>query len=218
MSEQSKEVNEKKTIYKKWWFWLVIVILGIAIIGGAGGSNPDNNDKNTDTEQGGNITDADEWYKSGTYKVGTDIKAGEYLVESTGWNCYIEVNKDSSGTFDSIVSNDNVSTRTYINLLDGQYFEISGGKFIEVSKSNSYQPENGIYKEGMYKVGKDIQPGEYKITADDSNCYIEVDKNSFHIFDSIISNDNIALGETTYITVSAGQYLTVKGGTFTKVN
>lgn len=213
--ENQNKLKGKKSFYKKWWFWVIIVILVFAIIGGTG--NDSNNDGN-DEEQGGNNTENDNWYMSGTYKVGIDISEGEYLVVSTGLSCYIEVNKDSSGTFESIVSNENFSTRTYITLLEGQYFEIKNGKFIEVTKANAYQSENNFYEEGMYKVGKDIQPGEYKITSNDSYCYIEVAKNSYHIIDSIISNDNIPLGESTYITVSSGQYLTIKGGTFEKVN
>ena len=123
-----------------------------------------------------------------------------------------------SQTFDSIVSNDNLSTRTYITLLDGQYFKVSGGKFIEEKKASEYSTNNDYFPQGMYKVGKDLEPGEYKIVADDSNCYIEISKDSFHILGSIITNDNISLNETTYVTVSDGQYLKVNGGKIYKSN
>lgn len=83
------------------------------------------------------------------------------------------------------------------------------------SDAPAYEPENGILKEGMYKVGKDIDAGEYKITSTDANCYYAALKGCRGILDDIISNDNIALGETAYITVSDGQYLEVKGGEIT---
>ena len=35
--------NEKKPIYKKWWFWVIIIVVIIAIGGGAGTSNQDTN-------------------------------------------------------------------------------------------------------------------------------------------------------------------------------
>ena len=223
MEEQKKVINvkllkEKKPFYKKLWFWVIIVFC-LIIVTTCSSSN--NNQENKESNEKYN-----DWYDSGTYKVGVDIAAGEYLVEKTKAVCYIEVNKDSSGTFDSIVSNENVYTRTYITLLDGQYFTIKGGKFIEVSKINNKQPDEQpddpidkkVYKEGMYKVGVDIEPGEYKITSNDSHCYIEVAKDSLNVLGSIVSNENIYLNETYYITVISGQYLTVRGGVFEKVN
>lgn len=208
----------KKPIYKKWWFWLLIIIVVIAI-GSVGGSDEGNtNDKPVQTTLSSADTDEtqkaeeDIWTKSGTYKVGTDIPAGEYLVVATGYNCYVEVNKDSTGTFDSIVANDNTSTRVYVSLLDGQYFKVSDGKFALSEKVAPFEPTDGVYDQGVYKVGKDIPAGEYKITANDSNCYIEVSSNCNGSFDSIITNDNISIGESTYITVSDGQFIKIQGG------
>ena len=206
--------NKKKPFYKKWWFWLLAIII-IGVIAGVGSSS----DNSSSSEQNVNTSSENEnWYRSGTYKVGAVIKAGEYLVECVAFNCYIQVSKDSSGTLDSIVSNDNLTTRTYITLLDGQYFKVTGGKFIEEQKANKYSTSNEYLSQGMYKVGKDIEPGEYKIIADDSNCYIEISKDSFHILGSIVANDNISLNETTYVTVFDGQYLKVNGGKIYKSN
>ena len=74
--------------------------------------------------------------------------------------------------------------------------------------------KNGVYSEGMYKVGKDLPAGEYKVTCNSEySCYIEVSSDSTGNFDSIITNDNFD-GEK-YVTVSEGQYLTVTRGTFT---
>lgn len=211
--------KNKKPFYKKWWFWLIIVIVVIAIASGSGSDEPNTNDKPAESIKSGETidtveekTEADIWTKSGTYKVGTEIPAGEYIVVATGGNCYVEVNKDSTGSFESIVSNENTNTRLYISLLDGQYFKVSGGKFAPQEDVAPYEPEDGIYDQGVYKVGKDIPAGEYKITANDSNCYIEVSSDSYMTFDSIVTNDNISLGESTYITVLNGQYLKFDGG------
>ena len=49
-------------------------------------------------------------YTDGTYIAGKDIPAGEYKVtlnSSIGMG-YIEVSSDSRGTFDSIITNDNL--------------------------------------------------------------------------------------------------------------
>ena len=61
----------------------------------------------------------------------------------------------------------------------------------------------------MYKVGVDIKAGEYKVQSD-ADGYIEVTKNSSHVLESVVSNDNFS-GEK-YITVKKGQYLTVYNG------
>lgn len=229
--------KNRKPVYTKWWFWALIVVVLFGAIGGSGNQDARTNDKpatqpssnatlnNTDTTKGNlpeDITPAtpeptatpepDIWTKGGTYKVGADIDAGEYIVVATSWNCYIEVDKDSSGTFDSIVSNDNTATRAYYTLLDGQYFKVQGGKFARAEAVAPYEPEDGVYSEGMYLVGKDIPAGEYKITAIEANCYLEVDKDSYNTFNSIITNDNISLGESTYITIKDGQYLKIQGG------
>lgn len=152
-----------------------------------------------------------DWIKSGMYKVGTDIEAGEYVVVSDSISCYIEVAKDSSGTIDSIVTNDNISTHTYVSLSDGQYFTVKGGKFIPEEKMDAFEVENGQLGEGKYKVGKDIPAGEYKVKATGS-CYIEVSTGSKGVLNEIVTNDNIESGAEKYITISDGQYVTVKRG------
>jgi hypothetical protein len=64
-------------------------------------------------------------YKSGHYKVGTDIPAGEYVGLSKG-DAYIEVAKDSKGTLDSIIANDIFTNRTIITVSNGHYIKTQG--------------------------------------------------------------------------------------------
>ena len=103
-------------------------------------------------------------YKASTYKVGSDIPAGEYVVYCDSFMGYIETAKDSSG-------------------------------------------------DGMFKVGVHIPAGEYKIEVDEDSVigfgYVEISKDSYHVLDSIISNDNFE--GSKYITVSDGQYLKLTG-------
>lgn len=62
----------------------------------------------------------------------------------------------------------------------------------------------------MYRVGVDLEPGEYKVTATGMG-YIEVSADSKHTLLNIIIND-VFEGEK-YITVKAGQYLKLSGAT-----
>lgn len=68
-------------------------------------------------------------YPAGMYKIGEDIPAGEYKVVSDGM-AYLEVNTNSNGTFDSIVSNDNFEGEKYITVEEGQYLKINQGHIV----------------------------------------------------------------------------------------
>lgn len=67
--------------------------------------------------------------------------------------------------------------------------------------------ESTTLSEGTYKVGTDIEPGEYKLTATTSvPGYWEVTNSSSPDAD-IVGNDNF--NGNAYVTVSEGQYLTL---------
>lgn len=154
----------------------------------------------------------------GTYKVGSDIEAGEYFVYSTSpISCYFEVSSDSSGQLTSIITNDNISTFAFVTVEAGQYLKVNGGNFMKAADASVPGADaNGNYSAGMYRVGIDIPAGEYKvICTSEIWCYIEVSSDSSGSLYSIVSNENI--NTFSYITVSDGQYLTVNGGQFTHV-
>lgn len=61
----------------------------------------------------------------GTYKVGSEIPAGEYkLTTTTSVSGYYAILKDSSGT-DNIIANDNFDNQSYVTVKDGQYLELN---------------------------------------------------------------------------------------------
>lgn len=218
------EVKKKK---KNGCLIAVLVVLGFFIIGAIGNSS-DSDDTNLisssstensystsqqDTSSSEETKDEGNWKKAGQYKVGTDIPAGEYVVEATGINCYIEVASDSSGEFSSIISNDNLSSHTYITVQDGQYFTVKGGRFIPEAEATPYTAENGVYPAGKYKVGKDIPAGEYKVKATGTfGSYIEVSTDSSGVLTSIRSNDNIESDAEIYVTINDGEYIKVVNG------
>jgi hypothetical protein len=157
----------------------------------------------------------------GMYKVGIEMPAGEYMIirDDNGYGAYYEVTKDSSGDFDSIISNENVDTFHIISISDGQYFEITGGFAVLFDDFNKEYPviglsETGEYLPGMYKVGVNLKAGEYKLTAepDGYGGYFEVLKNSTGEFDCIKTND--CFDANKYITVTDGEYFLVSGATF----
>lgn len=147
---------------------------------------------------------------SGEYKVGDDIPAGEYYVKCNSYNLYVQVSSDSSGELDSIIYNLNTGGGVYITVEDGEYLEIDGGDLYELDKAPDRGPEDGYYKEGMYKVGEDIPAGEYQVEATEGLAYIEVSSDSRHQIEGIITNDNFE--NNKYITIQDGQYITLSNG------
>lgn len=227
---------EKKPIYKKWWFWVIVIV----VIGAIGSASNNKNPQPAQTIQTQQAQEAkqseqstqeqkqaeqpkpveqqkeqqkpekkDDSIKAGMYKVGKDISAEEYILFGDAM-AYYQVSKDSTGSLDSIISNDTFNNNRYITLTEGQYIEFRNAKMLPVDKAPILKAVDGKYPEGMYKVGRDIQPGEYKVVPDgNGNSYIEVSKASTGTLDSIITND--VFEAEKYITIKSGQYIKLVG-------
>ena len=211
--------NMSKPMYKTWWFFAIVILFFIVVIATSGEDDVDvepgnevgmgtGEDAGVDTEVA-EQTD-DKGIKAGTYKVGTDILAGEYLIISEDY-AYIEVSKDSTGDLESIIFNENLmsASHMYATIREGEYLKVTGATIYPVDSAPSIVPKDGVYRNGQYKVGSDIPAGEYKYTLDSSDGfgYIEVNKSSDHDLMQIVSNDNPEADG--YITVSDGQYLSI---------
>lgn len=151
-------------------------------------------------------------YKSGMYKVGTDIPAGEYIVFSDNIiSGYVEISSSSSGKFEDIIANENINYNTIITIKDGNYLTLSGAYAVPFDEVTELDTSG----EGMFKVGTHIKAGEYKLECTNGiSAYYEVSSNSSHNINSIIANDNFE--NNAYITVRDGQYLTISGGKIVK--
>ena len=231
----------KKPFYKKWWVWLIAIVILIGIFGGGEEDTEQADSTTNQTETASTDTEAkdtsespskteseakdepkeepkeepkkvdDGKIDSGTYKVGTDLDAGEYLVIASGMG-YIENSKDSTGSLESIIFNENLTDgyHSFVTLNDGEYFKLQGAEMYPIDKAPSVVPEDGLYENGMYRVGKDIPAGEYKVVLDSAigMGYLEVNSSSRHSLDTIVTNENVQAD--MYITVKDGQYLTLQ--------
>lgn len=152
-----------------------------------------------------------QYITDGMYKVGSDLQAGEYIIYSDSFMSYFQISKDSTGSLDSILANDTFDGTRYVTVEDGQYLELKAAKMLPIDKAPIQEPVDGKYMPGMYKVGRDIKAGEYKVVPDTNSLgsYVEVSKDSLHNLESIITND-ILSGEK-YITIKDGQYIKLVG-------
>ncbi|RKN41596.1 hypothetical protein [Streptomyces hoynatensis] len=69
-------------------------------------------------------------FSDGTYLVGEDIQAGEYVTDGPGDGdfdiCYWSRNSDSSGEFESIIANGTPTGPSRVTVNEGEYFETTG--------------------------------------------------------------------------------------------
>ena len=192
---------------KKVLKFIVFGFIALAVLGALLGGNENEKDAKGVTQQPNVESTSTQESKveaknkhlvaSGMYKIGTDLPAGEYMLIADSM-AYYEVTKDSSGTLESIIINDNFFINRYITVKEGDYIKLQSCKLYELEKVPDLDQKE------MYKVGVDLEPGEYKVAAEGQG-YLEVSNNSRGGLDSIISNDNFE-GEK-YITVKDGQYL-----------
>ena len=146
------------------------------------------NTNSTDTNQTENTTTG---YKSGTYKVGTDMPAGEYVLTNTSKDGYVQISSDSSGQIDS----------EYVKLGNG----VTATPIDEFNTS-----EMPSLLEGTYKVGRDLPAGEYQVTTSGGSGYWERSSGAVSSDSEILANENFQ--NSTYVTVNEGEYLKLSNG------
>ena len=145
--------------------------------------------------------------QSGVYRVGVDIPEGEYLVLSGEYYGYFECCSDLSNSISSIIYNEAMSENesAYITLYSGEYLKLEGSVMYKVSEAPSIKPSNNIYRNGEYKVGRDIPAGTYRAT-DLGNGIVRVYTKSRHDMDDAVVSE-ILNGKDVTFTVEDGEYI-----------
>ena len=165
-------------------------------------------------------------YPAGTYKVGSDIPAGQYAVTADYWTNrkaglgYIELrNREKEG--DDIVSNEaSVCNRRLVTVKDGQYLQLKNATMIPASDMGRLvNMGSGQYKVGKISDGCDIEPGTYRVSAQHDNKMVfwEVKNGDDSLID-IADNGEVESPSSSSIvpaykdiTLKEGQYLCIDG-------
>ncbi|CAG9621055.1 hypothetical protein [Sutcliffiella rhizosphaerae] len=214
-----KKEKIKKPFYKKWWVWLiaVIIVIGIAIGGtedpvAESGSTPastdtqnnqndssDNNDSSDDgedtNEEGATEEPSGQTFTNGTYLVGEDIEAGLYRAVATGFAgmAYVERASDVSMEFDDIIANIVLTGDGYVEILEGDVaVKIQGAELTKVVYEELEKNIQAEVEDGIYLVGIDIEPGQYKVEVTDTvtgMAYVERASRVSMGFEDIIANE-----------------------------
>jgi hypothetical protein len=205
-------------------FGVIIAISVIASIAG-GGNDSSGAQIAVNTSAGSGETAATpqgnssaKYIRAGMYKIGSELPAGEYIVESTGAMGYYQISSDSSGEFDSIIVNDTIERGAYgyIIVQDGDYLTVQSSRIISAQNLTITPKDLNDIPPSTYKIGKDLPAGEYKINPTDEMAYWERNRNPRSSIDGIIAND--VLSESVYVTVRDGEYFKITGARGQKVN
>lgn len=136
----------------------------------------------------------------------------EWRVDGTGW-WYTEGNSYATGW-------------RQINGL-WYYFYADGYMAHDTYIEGYYLNSNGIYdpdanssadNSGFYKVGTDIEPGEYLVLPGNDYGYYECTSDTSGNIGSIIYNQVLFENEPSYITVRSGEYLKIDSASIYKVS
>lgn len=143
-------------------------------------------------------------YPAGTYTVGTNIPAGEYvlLTDQLSADGQYIIYKDSSEDADYIDFNV-FSYNAIIRLDDGQVLELqkcAASPIDEVSQIDHFYGQ-------MYKIGYHIPAGTYQLKALDSDSYGVAYVLSYPSDNSDVVEDYTYVEDTAAVMVRDGQYL-----------
>lgn len=152
--------------------------------------------------------DADGVYPPGTYRVGLDLPAGEYYINTSSSYASIKVMSSSSLDYDDTRIYRSVNRFSYIAVEESEYLSISDASFCPVE--NAKKPVfSSPYKAGMYLVGTDIPAGVYYIEVNDSSCYYEVLSDAHA--ENCLFNDYFETFQ--YVELKEGEYFSLERGT-----
>lgn len=149
-------------------------------------------------------------YQAGTYNVGTDIPAGQYVMTPTvqyqdGY--YFLKNYNRAIISSGVVDCDKFMTRGYATAQNGDEFELDYATMIPAKDAGRLLPYGGdVYNPAEYKIGFDLPAGTYTIFTLHGDSNYEIRSSDSHLgYGNIIDSQNIS--SDTNVTVKDGQYL-----------
>lgn len=148
-------------------------------------------------------------YKEGQYKIGSDMPAGAYVLiqDYFDWPSYFAITSDANGK--NILKNDNFDGHSIIEVVDGEFLEISRCYAVPLDEAAGFTAVDGYLSDGAYIVGKHIPAGEYKVEAtEDFAAYICIYPDLRRT--KIVSNDNFE--GSRYVALEGGQLFEIKRG------
>lgn len=159
-------------------------------------------------------------YGDGVYIVGKDIPAGYYYGTRASQSGYLQISVYTDAYCTTQVLNDQMRNNDFFNVAEGQCVIVNNGS-ISLEENFPYPvltPTNGIYPEGVYRVGIDLPVGKYVAkTYNNDNCTVFLYTDGWK--NNLISTSTATSSQHINITLgSKGILLIVQNGTFYAVD
>ena len=152
---------------------------------------------------------ADDAYPESTYKIGAQIPVGEYVVRGNSVSATILADLADS---DSTLAYWGSTRDVIVTVKEGEYLKATDGDIYPIDQTGDLKSSDGIYNEGMYKVGFHMPAGTYAVEADVNTAYVE-------IYDGNTAESKrtefIKAEPKESFTVKDGEYVVVIGGRVT---
>ena len=217
-----------KMICKSMWTAIVVLAVGLMFAVACSNDDIDRNNKVTEQQEQQKVEqeqqvqtnnnpikgDISFILEPGTYKVGKDLGAGEYVLikNEDEYMGSFDITTGTSGDFDEIVDSNAFHNFEYIKVKDGQYLKLDSCTLyiIDEVKPSMHLEKFDELTNGMFIVGIDIEPGQYKLEN------INKEYNGwFSLYNSLDGGynggvdlqDSDFFDNNTLITLTEGQYL-----------
>lgn len=140
-------------------------------------------------------------FEADVYKIGSDMPAGEYKLFALEKYASYDLTGDARG--EEYIAYNSIETFAYVEVEEGQFLEISDAFAVPVEEVEPAEAEDGKFGPGVYRIGIDIEPGEYKVTSigDYASYDISTDAN---LRDYV---DYGSIEKSNYVEVRDGEYL-----------
>ena len=154
---------------------------------------------------------------AGKYEVGKDIKADEYLLIANGDAEIKLLRGEDSGNPDNVITSVSFKTSIYVNIVGCSFIELKNCKIYDLG-SVPARIDSGAYKNGMFKVGKDLEAGTYsvnKVVSSQTGTYKVLSK-PYSTEGTVSVQASGTVTKETTISLKAGQYILLNNVKMTK--
>ena len=147
-------------------------------------------------------------YEIGTYRVGIDIPAGEHLLGNADGVELMVLSTTDYFDEDGETLTVFGPHPAYVSLQKGQRVMLLDDTTLDIKAPAANS--DGSFNPGMYKVGKDIKPGKYKLVPTDAeNGYIVY--YDLQYIDLSVADSAENLGKDKVIELASGHYIEFVG-------
>lgn len=149
-------------------------------------------------------------YDSGSYLIGTDIPAGDYLMVENDDAVFASVIVREGVTEDSgLVAHHLINRQAVAHLDEGKWMTLTESRAYPLSQAA--MDFDGVAGEGGYLVGVTLPAGRYNVVLDD-----KAPLSSYSVYDGVLgSNEQLlkfeVIREATELALSDGEYVELSG-------